>query len=284
MKVPDSEIQIHLDCYTYCKNKEKPLIEIKHFRKGTVQQLVTFSNEIVAIYKGTLNYSFGQTLNKQATEGAITMLPAKRNWMFEAVEDVSIIIFRLDIALSFCDHLSFEMLNREKKREKNQEKMHFLYANDVIIEYFTHLMRLLSDGLYCGYLLNIKLKELLYLLRYYYCMQELNAFFASVLSDDLEFSILVMKAYNPKLTVNDLAKEMHYSLSGFEKRFKKVFDTSPSQWLRTQRMQAIYHEINCSSKTISELGYEFGFSSPSHFNNFCKKVFNCTPGSLRKKG
>jgi AraC-like DNA-binding protein len=58
---------------------------------------------------------------------------------------------------------------------------------------------------------------------------------------------------------------------------------SPSQWMQVQKSRVIYHEINCSDKTFAELGYEFGFSSPSHFNNFCKKMFKCAPGTIRKK-
>jgi AraC-like DNA-binding protein len=80
-----------------------------------------------------------------------------------------------------------------------------------------------------------------------------------------------------------LAKKVNYSISGFEKRFKRVFDMSPYQWIQAQRAQAIYHEIHCSSKTFAELGYDFGFSSPSHFSNFCKQMFKETPGRLRKK-
>ncbi|MCL2311290.1 MAG: helix-turn-helix domain-containing protein [Firmicutes bacterium] len=285
MKVPDSEIQVHLGCFTYSKFKDLPLIEIKHFEKGTTHQIVTTSNEMVVVYKGALNYSFGQT-QKQAKENAIVMIPVKKKYTIHILEDVTLFIFRLDIDLGFCDHFSFEMLNREKKlkeKRNNVDEMHFLYANDVIREYFAQLLKVLSSGLYCGYLLKIKLQELLFLLRYYYPMEELKAFFASILSDDLEFSLHVMKYYDHNTTVQDLAKKMHYSLTGFEKRFVKVFGMPPFQWLQVQRAQAVYHEINCSTKTFAELGYEFGFSSPSHFNSFCKKMFNESPGSIRKK-
>jgi AraC-like DNA-binding protein len=114
-------------------------------------------------------------------------------------------------------------------------------------------------------------------------MKDLRAFFSAILSDDLKFSLHIMREYHPALTVGDLAKKMNYSLTGFEKRFKKVFDMPPSKWMQTQRAQAIYHEINCSDKTIAELGYEFGFSSPSHFNNFCRKIFKESLGNIRKR-
>jgi AraC-like DNA-binding protein len=280
-KVSEAEIQIHLDCFNYSKNKEKPLIELRQYKKGSIHQIVTKSNEIIVVLTGVLNFSFSQTFIREAIEGYMIILPIRHNCMIEIFEDTTFIIFRLDIDLGFCNHFSFEMLHR-KKRE-NEKKMCVLNANDVIRNYLSHLTTCLNDGLYCGYLLEIKLKEFLYLLRYYYPMNELKAFFTPILSDDFEFSSLIRKHYLLTSTVNDLAKKVNYSISGFEKRFKKVFEVSPSQWMQSQKAQAIYHKINCSTKTFAELAYEFGFSSPSHFNNFCKKKFNETPGNIRRK-
>jgi len=285
MNVSDTEIQVHLGCFNYSRDKEMPLLEIRHYKGGTVYQIVTKSNEIVVVLTGTLCFSFGKTFSRQVAEKSIIILPVKHNCMIEMIEDTTLIIFRLDIAPSFCDHFSFETLHREKQRSKGKEKKdtHILHANNVIISYLNHLIVILNDGLYCSYLLEIKLREFLYILRYYYSMEELKAFFAPILSNDFKFLTLVRKNYEPTLTISDLAKRTHYSISGFEKRFKRVFGVSPSQWIQSQKAQAIYHEINCSTKTFAELGYEFGFSSPSHFNNFCKKMFNETPGNIRKK-
>jgi AraC-like DNA-binding protein len=280
----EREIQVHLDCFNYSKNKDNPLIEIRRYNSGTTHQIVASTNAIVVILNGTLNYSLGQTISKQAAAGTIVMLPIKHHCLIEMIEDTTLIILRLDIDINFCDHFSLEMLYREKRKKKEKKGgIKTLEANSIVISYLNCLAMLLNDGLYCGYLLELKLKEFLYILRYYYPLQELKDFFASILSDDFKFLMHVMKNYDPTLTVDDLVKKMHYSLSGFEKRFKKVFDMPPSQWLQAQKARAVYHEINCTTKTSSELGYEFGFSSPSHFNNFCKRVFNNSPGNIRKK-
>ncbi|MCL2289409.1 MAG: AraC family transcriptional regulator [Bacteroidetes bacterium] len=282
MNVPNEEIQVHLNCFNYGKSKEVPLIEIKNYESGSVHQITNKSNMIVIVLSGVICFSFGKTYNKQATKGSIIMHPAKYASKIEIKEDVTLVIFHLDVSLNFCDHFSFEMLYKEKKEKKN-EGTYILNANNVIKNYLTLLTTVLNDGLYCNYLLEIKLKEFLFLLRFYYPMEELKAFFAQILTDDLEFSEFIRKHSSSDMLISDLAKKMHYSTSGFEKRFKKVFDMSPSQWMQSQKAQAIYHEINCSTKTFAELGYEFGFSSPSHFNSFCKKHFNNSPGNIRKK-
>jgi len=271
----------HQDCFNYRKMKENPLIEIKRYEKGVILEGVSKSNGIAAVLEGTINFSFGGGYNQQINKEKMIVFPTKNKYMVEMVEDATFIIFRLDIDFSFCNHFSFEALYRGKK-EKSKE-FYTLNINSVIKNYLNNLTTLLKEEFYCGYLLEIKLKEFLYLLGYYYPMQKLKSFFAPLLCNDFKFSALIRKTYHPTLSVSELAEKTNYSISGFEKRFKKVFDIPPSQWLQYQKAQAIYHEINCSAKTFAELGYEFGFSSPSHFNNFCKKVFHDTPGNIRKK-
>jgi AraC-like DNA-binding protein len=286
MNVPNEEIQVHLGCFSYGKNKEVPLIEIRCSESGSVHQMATKSNLIVVVLSGVLNFSFGKTYNQQATEGSIVMFPAQHDYKIEIKEDATVVIFRLDINLSFCDHFSLEMLYTKERRERKKRQgteAYTLNANSVIKNYLNNLTTVLNDGLYCSYLLEIKLREFLFLLRFYYPMEELEAFFSQILTDDFEFSASIRKHLDSNISISDLAEKMHYSTSGLEKRFKKVFGISPFQWKQSQKAQAIYHEINCSTKTFAELAYEFGFSSPPHFDSFCKKYFNNSPGNIRRK-
>ncbi|MCL2289232.1 MAG: AraC family transcriptional regulator [Bacteroidetes bacterium] len=278
MKAPEVKMQIHLNCLKYSKNTEKPLIEIRHYEGGTMHQITTESNVIVVVLSGVLSLHSFQTFNKQIISGQFILLSIKSDFEVIIKEDSTLAFFRLDTNLNFCDHISFEVPHRKK-----EESTYIFHANNAIMSYLNHLIMILNDGFYCDYLLEIKLKEFLYLLRYYYPLGELKTFFAPILNEDFAFSTLIKKNYNSHLNVSDLAKKTNYSISGFGKRFKKVFGISPSQWMQFQKAQAIYHEINCSTKTFAELGYEFGFSSPSHFSNFCKKIFNKTPGSIRSR-
>jgi len=280
MRVSSVEKQVHLDCFNYAKNKEKPLIEVGHYENGTVHQITTKSNTIIVVLSGALNFHLFQISGNQIATGQLIILPTKSNFKFETTKDTILVIFHLDINLNFCDHFSFEALNKVKKRHK---RIHILSCNSVIMSYLVLLSSILSDGLHCSYLMEIKIKEFLYLLRYYYCVEELRVFFSQILNNDFKFSRLVWQNYDTHLSVYDLAKKTNYSISGFEKRFKKAFDMSPSEWMNFQKAQAIHHEIKCSQKTFAELSYEFGFSSPSHFNSFCKKIFGRTPGNIRNQ-
>jgi len=212
MDVPIGDIEIHRNCFSYnnfvdSKNQGDSLVKVKHFEKGSTHRIVAKSNMIVAVLKGSLRFSFGQTLDREATDGSIIMHPIDYGCVVEIEEDTTVIIFYLNIDLNFCDHFSFDMLYKEEQKKKGkQTEIHTLKANDIITTYLTNLNAFLNDKFYCSYFLEIKLKEFLYLLRYYNSLQELKAFFRPILSNDFSFFTLVMRNYDPALTAEDLAK------------------------------------------------------------------------------
>ncbi|MDL2239616.1 AraC family transcriptional regulator [Bacteroidales bacterium OttesenSCG-928-L14] len=275
----------HLSCYNYSIG-EKSLADIVYLKKGEVVNLCPDVHLIVFIIKGNSTFSYGSHSNVLAPQNSIVIHPANLNCEVVVNEDLTLVAIRMLTEMSFCDHFSLEMLmrdNDEKSREDDETYIHLLHMNDVIESYLKLLVKYLNDGLRCSYLLEMKIKELLYLLRAYYPKKELKAFFKPILNNDLAFAMRIHEIYRPNLTVKELAEMTNYSPSGFEKKFKKVFNTSANKWLQNKMAQSIYHDINCSTKTFSELAYEYHFSSPAHFNTFCKKQFNITPGGLRRR-
>jgi AraC-like DNA-binding protein len=282
MDILESNKRIHLTCSNYCKTRHAPLIEIRHLSGGSTEQLTTEKNGIAILLAGVVNFSSGAVSNRQINSEAIICFQAKSKYKLEILEDSTLIVFKLDKDLRFCANFSIEQLSKVEM-EKKQMEIYILKTNSNIEGYLSQLIKFLNNEFCCDFLLELKLSEFLYLLRSYYPLQELRAFFTPILNEDYLFSVNVRKTYYPKITVSELASKMHYSISGFEKKFKKVFHMPPIEWLNMQLAIAICHELNCSTKTFLELSYEFGFSSPSHFHNFCKRTFQDTPGNIRKK-
>ena len=104
-----------------------------------------------------------------------------------------------------------------------------------------------------------------------------------MINTDQLFTNAVFDSYKGVRTAKELADKLFYSLSGFEKRFKKVFGVPVYQWMQTQRSNNILHEIKCSTKTFSEISAEYYFSNPSHFSAFCKDQFGKSPREIRNK-
>lgn len=273
--------QEHFFCYNY-ESGNGPSIECVEKKAGEKINFSPIVNEIVFILSGSMHFSFGKFVNQSIHENQIMLLPSKNHYTIEIDEDATFVVLRLYSKFDFCDHFSLEMLLKEKQKSKIKKELFYLTINSRMKDYLEFLRGCTEDGLKCSYFFEIKLKEVFFLLRAYYTKEELLSFFFPILSNDISFSDQVYMNQDKAKSINELAALLNYSLSGFKKRFKKVFGISAYQWMNKERAKKIYHEINCSRKTFTEIGFEFGFSSPSHFNNFCKKTFGISPGKIRK--
>lgn len=102
------------------------------------------------------------------------------------------------------------------------------------------------------------------------------------LDKDYLFSDFIYSNYRKVRNVQELADLSFYSLSGFEKKFRRTFGISASKWLKQKLSMEILYEITKTSKQFKEISLDLGFSSPSHFNNFCKSLLGKTPREIRK--
>lgn len=273
--------QEHFNCFNY-DNGENSAIKYVEKRKGESVNRTPVHHEILFIMEGALRYSYGKLTDQYIDEGHIMLFPSKNEYKVDIEEDSRVMIARIMGKMDFCDHFSIESLCVEKENNKFKNKNHYLNINERMADYLELLKACTEDGLRCGYYFDLKQRELFYLFRSYYPKEELLSFFYPILNNDIHFSDLVYLNLDRAKTVNELAGFLNYSLSGFKKKFKNVFGISAYQWMNREKARKIYHEINCSRKTFTEIAFEYGFYSPSHFNNFCKKNFGTSPGNIRK--
>lgn len=272
----------HTSCYNYEKG-ERPVIDPISLKTNEEFNIDILENKIVIIRNGLLNFSFGSHLNQTLMSGNMIIIPAGFRFTSIALENTDILIFRIRTHVELCERFALEQLLLEKDNNDTFTEVGVINSNQIISEYVKNLVGHITAGLRCFYFYEIKIKELLFLLRGYYPKKELLHFFYPLLSNDLSFSNFILQNYHQVRTVKELAELTNYSLSGFEKHFKKVFGISASQWMRNQRAKIVYHDINNGNKTFKEISYYHGFTSPAHFNDFCKLHFGATPGQIRKR-
>lgn len=273
--------QEHLTCYNYEKGN-RPTIEKVSIKKEQSWNLFSIDSKVIFMLKGTLNFSFGDIIDECITENKMMLVPAGSQLQCQAIKDCTFIVIRLHNTKQLCDCFSLDLLLREDNKGI-RPGIHFLNINERVESYLSFLDTCMSDGLKCTYYFELKSKEFYFLLRAYYSKKDLLGFFYPLISHDISFSEYVIKNHYKAKTVQELADLMHYSLSGFQKRFKKVFGVSAYHWMKEERSKLIYHEINGTNKSFKEISDEYGFSSPSHFNDFCKSNFGSTPGIIRRK-
>lgn len=270
----------HLSCFNYEKGN-RPVFDKLKLDKGQTLNVFSEDNVIVFILEGSIGFSFGEYLDRTISKGQMMVLPAGIHLLSNAIEDSIFIVVRLLSSKQLCDCYSLDML-LHKKDDNFIPGLYYLDIKERLSTCLSFTSECVEDGLRCIFYLDLKIKELFFILRAYYSKEELLKFFYLLLSRDISFSDQVLQNHYKFKTVQELAEALHYSLSGFQKRFKRVFGVSAYHWMKEERLKSIFHEINSTQKSFKEIGDDHGFSSPSHFNDFCKANFGNTPGKIRQ--
>lgn len=130
--------------------------------------------------------------------------------------------------------------------------------------------------------IEIKEKELFYILFSYYSNVDLYTLFYEIASYDSNFKAFVIKNHLKVRGVSELAQLSGFSLSTFKRRFIENFGESVYSWMQKQKSKHIIHLFKNEKVIFSEIITSYGFSSPSHFTRFCKKYYGVTPSELRE--
>ena len=272
----------HLNCYLY-NNQNTPLITYEEKKGGETFVHNAIVNQMIFLLRGKAKFSYIE-VNNLFEAGSFLIFPGGRKYTVTTEEDCAVVVIRLHSNINFCNHFPFEMLYElsEKSLSGNSTHPYMLKTNEMISGYLDNVVKSLSDGLKCAHFHDLKQKELLFYLRCYYSKKDLAAFFAPILNSDTLFSRVIYENYESVKSINDLAAVTNYSISGFKKRFIKVFGILPSVWIEKEKAKKVYYDINCTRKIFKEIAAEYNFSSVAHFSKFCKKVYGISPSVLRE--
>jgi AraC-like DNA-binding protein len=269
----------HLNCFLY--NSKDSIIGLYYFPCGTKTSVTNTHNRIVFLLKGKISFLYGSN-PFVLEENDFMLIPRSYLYEYTVLEDVCCLVIKLSYQINFCAHYPLEALFKTiKKKLPPHIIFSSLKINKTLTIFVENIVTILADGLKCVYLVEKKQQEMLYYLRAYYPKEELAFFFAPMYNYDAMFAELIYKHYESVQTIEELATIVNYSISGFKKRFAKVFGISPYQWIQKEKAKKIYHEINCSNDSFKEISARYNFFSPSHFDKFCKKMYKMSPGTLR---
>ncbi len=89
------------------------------------------------------------------------------------------------------------------------------------------------------------------------------------------------KLADSDLSVEDIASDMHLSRVQLYRKVKALTGSTPVELLRRARLTRGRRLLETTSKNISEVAYEVGFSAPSYFTKCYKDEFGTLPGEDR---
>jgi len=90
----------------------------------------------------------------------------------------------------------------------------------------------------------------------------------------------LQKNFKSSVNIQDLAYQNAMSVSTFERKFKKHFGCSPSQFIKKLRIDHACDLLN-SNYEIAEIALKCGFCDQSYFSKEFKKVMNMTPRQFK---
>ena len=97
-----------------------------------------------------------------------------------------------------------------------------------------------------------------------------------------KFKKLVDKWFSKYHKVSDYADLLNVSDNYLNECIKETLGVNAKAIITEKRIMSSRHELKFSDKTIKEICFELGFSSPDYFSYFFKKHTGITPSMLRE--
>jgi AraC-like DNA-binding protein len=79
-----------------------------------------------------------------------------------------------------------------------------------------------------------------------------------------------------------LAREARVHPASLTRAFRHAYGITPSDYLRTLRLQWSMQEVRAGERSLAEIALEAGFADQSHFSRAFRRQFGTTPGSARR--
>ncbi|MDE7080649.1 MAG: substrate-binding domain-containing protein [Muribaculaceae bacterium] len=93
--------------------------------------------------------------------------------------------------------------------------------------------------------------------------------------------ILEKEMGNPDMNVDALAGRMGLERSQFYRKIKALTNYSPVELIRKMRLQRAHQLLVSTEKSVSEIAYEVGFSTPAYFTKCYREAYGRTPTAVR---
>jgi len=213
-------------------------------------------------------------------ENYFALIRAGNCFMSEKISENSkyastLIFFTNELVQAF--HLTHQQkINDVIKKEKIQPKDILHFNNNAFTKAFAHSLSFVPIN--SVELIKLKLQEILF-----YLLEtqpgELCSLFAAAQNsnDDLLFKNIVDSNIDSSLSVQELAFLCNMSLSTFKRKFTKIFNDSPTNWIRQKRMERAAFLLTYNKERPSDIYLRLGYENFSSFTQSFKAFYGKTP-------
>ena len=89
--------------------------------------------------------------------------------------------------------------------------------------------------------------------------------------------------YREQISVESLAEIACLSLSQFERKFKKMFHTTPLKYITKLRLNEACRALSQSTDSVAQIALKTGFCDQSYFTKIFTNKIGITPKAYRKQ-
>ena len=240
-------------------------------------------NVIVFVLDGELEISCNEFENRCFQSGEMLFMLRSSSAHVKVLEKSSLYLLYFDSFLSSSDRQMFKAYLPDVEKVVYDFKPVLIPEPiEAFLKQTLYFQNLKIDSMHFN---GLKHSEFFLLLRHFCPREELVMFLSPLIARSLSFRTKVLEKY-PQLKngrVTELADLIGMGRKNFDKYFREEFGISPAKWMQQEKSKHLRLFLMEPGITISEAMDKFHFNSPSHFNRFCHKYFNASPGMIIKE-
>ena len=131
-------------------------------------------------------------------------------------------------------------------------------------------------------LLNLKIQELILLLSQTQNVTTIQELLSDAFSPvEVNLKEVVNSHIFTDCSINDLAVLCNQSPSTFNRNFRNIFNDTPSNYIKTRRLEKAKYLLEHTRLTVSEIAFETCFYDTPHLSKSFKEKYGNTPNEYR---
>jgi AraC-like DNA-binding protein len=238
---------------------------------------------ILFVLKGVLDISCNEFANCLFQSDEMVFLLRSSTVRVKAVKRTRLHVMYFDTFLSSCDQQMFKAYLPDVGKSVYDFKPVLIPVPvRVFLDQLLYFQKLKVD---CLRFNHLKHREFFILLRQFCPREDIITFLFPLICHSMSFRNKILEKY-PKLEsgrVAEFANLVGMGRKNFDKRFREEFGISPARWIQQETAKRLRLFLMEPGVMISDAMDKFHFNSPSHFNRFCRRYFNESPGEIIKK-
>ena len=97
-----------------------------------------------------------------------------------------------------------------------------------------------------------------------------------------EASNIISTSFDEPLEINQIAQDVGLSVSQLNRRFRAVYQMTPSQYLQRVRVHEASRALAESDETIGKVALDTGFYDQAHLTRTFRRWMGMTPSDFRR--